>query len=66
MLPFSREVRKLEWLKRSLTVYRLAFGQPRQEDLLAYLQGLIGSDVPASDLVELQIRLEPPFPQARV
>jgi hypothetical protein len=29
MLPFSREVTRLAWLKRSLTVYRLAFGQPR-------------------------------------
>ncbi|HEV7437054.1 MAG TPA: hypothetical protein VGO22_19655, partial [Pseudorhizobium sp.] len=26
MMPFSREEKRLEWLKRSLTVYRLAFG----------------------------------------
>lgn len=37
LLPFSREVTRLDWLKRSLTVYRLAFGQPRQDDLLNYL-----------------------------
>lgn len=59
LLPFSREVRRLEWLKRSLTVYRLAFGQPRQEDLLEYLHSLLGTDTAVEDLVELQIRLEP-------
>ncbi|MCY4485978.1 MAG: DEAD/DEAH box helicase, partial [Deltaproteobacteria bacterium] len=59
MLPFSREVRRLEWLKHSLTVYRLSFGQPRQEDLLEYLQGLLGSETAIEDLAELQIRLEP-------
>lgn len=59
MLPFSREITRLAWLKRSLTVYRLAFGQPRQDDLLDYLQSLIGADTPADDLADLQIRLEP-------
>ena len=58
-LPFSREVRRLEWLKRSLTVYRLAFGQPRQEDLLEYLQSLLGTETATKDLAELQIRLQP-------
>jgi hypothetical protein len=59
VLPFSREVSRLEWLKRSLTVYRLAFGQPRQEDLLEYLHSLLGTDIAAEDLADLQIRLEP-------
>lgn len=58
-LPFSREIRRLEWLKRSLTVYRLAFGQPRQEDLLEYLHSLLGAETAAEDLAELQIRLQP-------
>lgn len=58
-LPFSREVRRLEWLKRSLTVYRLAFGQPRQEDLLKYLHSLLGTETAAEDFAELQIRLQP-------
>ncbi|WP_051371534.1 hypothetical protein [Mesorhizobium loti] len=35
--PLSREARKAEWLKRSTALYRLAFGQPRQDDLLAML-----------------------------
>lgn len=59
MLPFSREVKRLEWLKRSLTVYRLAFGQPRQDDLLEYLRSLVGREMTAEDLADLQIRLEP-------
>ena len=59
MLPLSREVHRLEWLKHSLTVYRLAFGQPRQEDLLEYLQSLLGAETVIEDLAKLQIRLEP-------
>jgi len=59
MLPFSREVTRLAWLKRSLTVYRLAFGQPRQDDLLDYLQTLVGDGMDPSLLGDLQIRLEP-------
>lgn len=37
MLPLSEEIERFEALRRSLTAYRLAFGQPRQEDLLACL-----------------------------
>lgn len=59
MLPFSREVTRLDWLKRSLTVYRLAFGQPRQDDLIAYLDRLVGEGVDVSTLQDLQIRLQP-------
>lgn len=58
-LPFSRETQRLEWLKRSLTVYRLAFGQPRQDDLLSYLVGLLEGDMTMDELESLQIRLQP-------
>ena len=37
LLPFSKEVQKLDNLKRGLALYRLVFGHPRQEELLAYL-----------------------------
>ena len=37
--PFSSENAKFKALKRSLAVYRLAFGQPRQEDLIEFLAG---------------------------
>jgi hypothetical protein len=36
-LPLSREKGHLEALLRSVATYRLAFGQPRQEDLLRHL-----------------------------
>jgi hypothetical protein len=35
--PLSRDRLRLEALRRSLAVYRMVFGQPRQEDLLNYL-----------------------------
>ena len=57
-LPMSREVEKLEQLKRSLAAYRLAFGQPRQEDLIKYLQALEGID--GIDLASLVLDLSPP------
>ena len=59
MLPMSRESTRLRWLKRSLTLYRLAFGQPRQDDLLAYLDRLVDEGVDIATLEELQIKLEP-------
>lgn len=37
LMPCSREVRQLARLKRGLALYRLVFGQPRQQDLLGYL-----------------------------
>ena len=58
LLPYSREITRLKWLKRSVAVYRLAFGQPRQDDLLAYLRGL-GEALTTEELEALQIRLAP-------
>jgi hypothetical protein len=57
MLSLSRETAQLDKLKRELAVYRLAFGQPRQEDLLAYLVGRSQFDASESD--RWRIRLEP-------
>lgn len=57
-LPYSREVSLMAWLKRSVALYRLAFGQPRQDDLLSFLDNTSQncSDI---DLTELQISLRP-------
>lgn len=63
-LPFSREETRLSWLKRSVAIYRLAFGQPRQDDLLTFLEDL-AQQLPISDLAELQISLRPPGMQPR-
>ncbi|MCV2890665.1 helicase-related protein [Ruegeria aquimaris] len=57
-LPFSREEALSRWLKRSVALYRIAFGQPRQDDLLAFLQTL-EADRTGLDLQKLQISLRP-------
>jgi len=36
-LPLSSESTRFDALRRSLAIYRMVFGQPRQDDLLAYL-----------------------------
>jgi hypothetical protein len=54
--PFSREVGKLDRLQRELAVYRLVFGQPRQEDLLTVLARLERD----ADSVVGPLSLEPP------
>ena len=59
ILAFSREVTRLAWLNRSLTVYRMAFWQPRQDDLLAHLVRLLGEGADATAFEGLQIRLRP-------
>ena len=58
-LPFSRDAAQYAALRRSLAVYRMVFGQPRQDDLLDYLmsQGIGGSGIEAE---ELRIDLTPP------
>jgi hypothetical protein len=38
MLPLSREEARLDDLKQSLALYRMTFGQPRQQELLEYLK----------------------------
>jgi len=59
MFPFSRETGKLVALQRGIAVYRLAFGQPRQEDLLEFL--LPREEMAQEDGVDgMRISLEPP------
>ena len=60
MLPFSSEVGQLRRLLGSLAVYRLAFGQPRQEDLVEYLRRVRHKDADAVDLNQFRISLRPP------
>ena len=36
-LPLSRDANQLRALKQSLAVYRMVFGQPRQDDLMSFL-----------------------------
>jgi hypothetical protein len=50
--PLSRDAAKVVALKDNLALYRLAFGQPRQEDLLDFMKrrGIVGSCPAAIDL----------------
>lgn len=59
-LPFSREVERLYGLRRSLAIYRMVFGQSRQEDLMTYLLSQIPEDEREGIVSELQIDLSPP------
>ena len=58
-LPFSREVERLDGLRRALAIYRMVFGQNRQEDLIAYLLAQIPESVRDAIVAELQINLIP-------
>lgn len=58
-LPFSREVERLYGLRRALAIYRMVFGQSRQEDLITYLLAQIPEDEREEIVAELQIDLSP-------
>jgi hypothetical protein len=58
--PLSKDVQRLELLRRSLTVYRMVFGQNRQEDLVNYLLDRIPASKVEALLGESQIDLSPP------
>src|SRR5204863_6934649 len=59
-LPLSREEGQLAALRRSLTVYRMAFGQNRQEDVIAYLQKKCSAEKLEQIARELRVDLSPP------
>ena len=54
-----KEVQKLEILKRGLVLYRLVFGQPRQEELMAFLAANLGEDAIYAATRTSPISLEP-------
>ena len=60
MLPLSRDQERWNQLQDSLALYRLAFGQPRQEDMLAALQrrGIVSRP---EEIDDLRIDLRPPL-----
>ena len=59
IIPFSREASRLPDLLRSTAYYRLAFGQPRQDELIEHvLHGL--PDQLAAGLRTLRVDLTPP------
>ena len=58
-LPLSREASRLPALKSSLAVYRMVFGQPRQDDLLEYLMNRIPKEDLERCSEEIKIDLVP-------
>lgn len=62
LLPLSRDAAHLGRLKRGLAMYRLVFGQPRQEDLLAHLGERLSAEQLAHAVNEWRIDLTPPDP----
>jgi hypothetical protein len=57
--PLSREANQLPALRNSLAVYRLVFGQPRQDDLVEFLLQQLSGEELTSRLGQLQIDLTP-------
>jgi hypothetical protein len=58
-LPMSREADQLPALRNSLAVYRMVFGQPRQDDLVEFLTRQIPRDTLTVWLERLRINLAP-------
>ena len=56
LLPYTKEVEAFQRLKRQLAAYRVVFGQPRQEELIALLEQ---ADFSVDQLRELTIDLSP-------
>jgi hypothetical protein len=59
MVGLSRDVERADRLKRSLAVYRMAFGQSRQDDLVQYLLRHLSKDRVDQIAKELSIDLSP-------
>ena len=55
-LPLSRDRERMQELRKSLAIYRMVFGQSRQEDLAAFLMNRLGKE----DMDKLRIDLSPP------
>ncbi len=60
LLPLSRDAAQLTRLKRGLALYRLVFGQPRQEDLLVHLGDRLSQEGIDRAVAEWRIDLAPP------
>ncbi|WP_419930853.1 DEAD/DEAH box helicase [Candidatus Poriferisodalis sp.] len=54
VLPFSRDAAAVSQLRKALAAYRLAFGQPRQEELVEFLS----ADRTNQELLQLTARLK--------
>jgi hypothetical protein len=64
--PLSRDAGKLTALRSSLALYRMAFGQPRQDELLEYLKTRLSPEERAETAAEIRVDLEPPYVELEV
>ena len=62
VLPFSREQAALPRLHKALAAYRLAFGQPRQEELVEFLGASFSEEQLTRLAMQFRIDLSPPEP----
>lgn len=60
VLPFSRDATSLPRLRRTLAAYRLAFGQPRQEELVEFLDAERSDAELMELLAKVRVDLTPP------
>ena len=66
ILPLSRDEAHMTRLRRSLAVYRMVFGQPRQDDLLEFILREVPADRQLQLAADLTINLGPPELEDRV
>jgi hypothetical protein len=59
--PYSREASRIGPLLASVAFYRLAFGQPRQEELLAHVLTNITDKALRTELANVRVDLSPPI-----
>lgn len=59
-VPMSRDLERLDSLRRAMAVYRMVFGQPRQDDLLEYILECADPEHLRALIADLTIDLTPP------
>ena len=64
-LPLSRDLERLSALRRTLAVYRMVFGQPRQDEVVEFLLRHMPPDQMREWVERLRIDLTPPPARAR-
>jgi len=58
-IPLSREVERLQDLKQTLVMYRMVFGQPRQDDLVEFLKKFMDEEEMSHAIQNFRIDLSP-------
>jgi hypothetical protein len=57
--PFSKDAERIDILKNGLVTYRMVLGQPRQEDLVNFLQQRFDEGLAINELLKFRIDLSP-------